>query len=73
MQPHYELRGHAPSDNQILHRVWSSSAAFQKGLYHLFLLNRGSDVDNYAGVLRTYQAIFFIAETGPNEILALVA
>ncbi len=45
-------------------RLWSSSATFQKGLYHLFLLKRDIDVDAYAGVLRTYQALFFLVATG---------
>lgn len=46
------------------HRLWSSSATFQKGLYHLFLLSRGADPDAYARGLRTYQVLFFLVETG---------
>lgn len=46
------------------HRLWSSSATFQKGLYHLFLLKTNGDADAYARVLRTYQVLFFLVATG---------
>jgi hypothetical protein len=46
------------------HRLWSASATFQKGLYHLFILQRRSDADAYARVLRAYQVLFLLVETG---------
>ena len=40
------------------HRVESASAAFQKGLYHLFILKNRQATDIYDQVLRMYQCLF---------------
>jgi hypothetical protein len=42
------------------HRVESATAAFQKGLYHLFLIKKRSEADMYSQIIRTYQCLFQI-------------
>jgi hypothetical protein len=44
--------------NDPWHRIRSSSVAFQKGLYHVYLLGNGNDSDRFASVLRLYQCVF---------------
>jgi hypothetical protein len=42
------------------HRVESATAAFQKGIYHLFVLQKRSDPDKYGQIVRVYQCLFQI-------------
>src|SRR5436309_276617 len=42
------------------HRVESATAAFQKGLYHLFITNKRNQPDRYGQIIRTYQCLFQI-------------
>jgi hypothetical protein len=42
------------------HRIESATAAFQKGLYHLFVLKKRTEGDVYAQVIRIYQCLFQI-------------
>lgn len=44
--------------NDILHRINSASAMFQKGIYHLYFLRNEEETDTYAKVLRLYQCLF---------------
>jgi hypothetical protein len=44
--------------NDPWHRIRSWSVAFQKGLYHVYLLGNGNDSDRFASVLRLYQCVF---------------
>lgn len=45
------------------HRIQSASAAFQKGLYHLFILKKRETTDVFAQVLRLYQCLFQLCLT----------
>ena len=43
---------------QNLHRINSAAAWFQKGIYHLFMLQEGKKSDAYSDTLRTYQCLY---------------
>lgn len=45
------------------HRTVSAAVAFQKGIYHLFLLRRNQPNDCYEQIIRTYQCIFQLCVT----------
>ena len=45
------------------HRVESATAAFQKGIYHLFVLKKKNEIDVYSQIVRTYQCVFQICLT----------
>lgn len=49
--------------NDPIHRIQSASAAFQRGVYHLFVLQQACDHDIYSKVIRTYQATFQLCLT----------
>src|SRR5438046_3181822 len=45
------------------HRTVSAAVAFQKGLYHLFLLQNNQPNDSYEQLIRTYQCVFQLCVT----------
>ena len=45
------------------HRTVSAAVAFQKGLYHLFLLHNDQRTDIYELLIRTYQCVFQLCVT----------
>jgi hypothetical protein len=45
------------------HRIWSASAMFQKGIYHLFRLRKSDFSDAFDKTLRLYQCVFLICVT----------
>ena len=49
--------------NDTEHRISSASGAFQRGMYHLYLLLRVGDVDEFGSALRMYQALFLLVLT----------
>ncbi|HEX7997924.1 MAG TPA: hypothetical protein VF528_05995 [Pyrinomonadaceae bacterium] len=49
--------------NDTNHRIASASAAFQKGIYHLFMLRHRETSDYYAQILRAYQSLFQLCLT----------
>ena len=58
------LAGCAGSDfDDLDHRVESASAVFQKGVYHLFMLERHPASEHFAQVLREYQTLFQLCLT----------
>jgi hypothetical protein len=44
--------------DQPVHRTQSASAVFQRGIYHLFTIERRTDCDVYSSVVRSYQAVY---------------
>ncbi|KAB0671697.1 hypothetical protein F6V30_03720 [Oryzomonas sagensis] len=44
--------------NNKIHRIESSAAVFQKGIYHLFLLSNKAEIDIYSTIIRKYQVLF---------------
>ncbi len=44
--------------DEASHRIESSCALFQKGIYHLFILENRGEIDYYSKILRIYQCIF---------------
>jgi hypothetical protein len=50
-------------NKQILHRLISSTATFQKGLYHLFISKSTKALDAFDDVLRKYQSIYLLGVT----------
>jgi hypothetical protein len=63
MQPHDVTEMNATNFDDPTHRVESATVAFQKGLYHLFLIKKRSEPDIYGQVIRTYQCLFQICLT----------
>jgi hypothetical protein len=49
--------------NDKIHRIESSVAVFQKGLYHLFLLCKRKEIDLFSDIVRKYQALFQLCTT----------
>ncbi len=49
--------------NDCWHRIRSASAAFQKGIYHLYFLSEPGKEEPFAGVLRIYQCLFQLCLT----------
>ncbi|HXE95581.1 MAG TPA: hypothetical protein VN642_04210, partial [Dongiaceae bacterium] len=49
--------------NNKIHRIESSAAVFQKGLYHLFLLSNKAEIDIYSTIIRKYQVLFQLCLT----------
>jgi hypothetical protein len=49
--------------NDIGHRVFSATATFQKGIYHLFILKNEKSPEVFTKVLRLYQCVFQLCLT----------
>lgn len=49
--------------NDVQHRISSATAAFQKGIYHLFFLSTPNSHEWYEKVLRIYQCLFQLCLT----------
>jgi hypothetical protein len=49
-------------DNPV-YRTQSASAVFQRGMYHLFTIEQGTDCDVYSSVVRSYQAVYQLCLT----------
>jgi hypothetical protein len=58
LAPQVYVMGDIKDYDDRLHRVASASAAFQRGIYHLYLLVHQQEPDAYASVLRTYQCLY---------------
>jgi len=44
-------------------RLHAAAVAYQRGLYHLFILKQDGDIDDYTRGLRTYAAVFQLCAT----------
>jgi hypothetical protein len=49
--------------NDVPHRIRSASAAFQKGMYHLFVQRYRGTADLFTSVIRLYQCLFQLCLT----------
>jgi hypothetical protein len=49
--------------NNVPHRIRSASAAFQKGIYHLFVQRYHGTADLFTSVIRLYQCLFQLCLT----------
>lgn len=49
--------------NDPTHRIASAGAAFQRGVYHLYILQQRTDIDSYSSVIRSYQAVYQLCLT----------
>jgi hypothetical protein len=49
--------------NDVPHRIRSASAAFQKGIYHLFVQRYHGTADLFTSVIRLYQCLFQLCLT----------
>lgn len=49
--------------NDLSHRLSSATAAFQKGIYHLFFLSTMDSQEHFSKILRTYQCLFQLCLT----------
>jgi hypothetical protein len=57
------MSGDITNFNDYWHRIRSASAAFQKGIYHLYFLSGNDAQETFSKIVRTYQCLFQLCLT----------
>lgn len=57
------MSGDITNFNDYWHRMRSASAAFQKGIYHLYFLSAQNAQETFSRIVRTYQCLFQLCLT----------